>query len=124
MALLAASSGNAFAQSRHHAANDRSLVITDKGPVRGTLAQDHREFLGIPYAAPPTGDLRWKPPVPHAAWTGALDATRFGPTCAQPNTMPQFTINNSEDCLYLNIYTPNPPSRHLPVMVWVHGDTF
>ena len=86
--LAVASSRGAFAQSRHHAAHDRSLVVTDKGPVRGTLAQDHREFLGIPYAAPPTGQLRWKAPVPHAAWTAALDATRFGPTCAQPTASP------------------------------------
>jgi para-nitrobenzyl esterase len=120
--LPAASSGSAFAQSRRHAAHDRSLVMTDKGPVRGTLAQDHREFLGIPYAAPPTGELRWKAPVPHTPWTAALDATQFDPACAQPNDV--LTSLSSEDCLYLNIYTPNPPCRHLPVMVWIHGGTF
>jgi para-nitrobenzyl esterase len=122
--LPAASSRGAFAQSRHHAGHDRLLVMTDKGPVRGTLAQDHREFLGIPYAAPPTGELRWKAPVPHAAWTAVLDATRFGPTCAQPASAPGLAEFSSEDCLYLNIYTPNPPRRHLPVMVWIHGGTF
>src|SRR6516164_8803358 len=59
------------------------VVRTDDGLVRGTTAGTVDEFLGIPYAAPPTGNLRWRPPVPPAAWQGIRDATSFGPSCPQ-----------------------------------------
>jgi para-nitrobenzyl esterase len=105
-------------------AHDPSVVMTDKGPVHGVVAKSHREFLGIPYAAPPVGEMRWKDPAPHAAWTSAWDATHFGASCAQPSFIPGLANHSSEDCLYLNIYTPNPPRRRLPVMVWIHGGSF
>src|SRR5262245_13412852 len=60
-----------------------TLIMTDKGPVQGEIRGETRVFLGVPYAAPPVGDLRWKPPVPHATWSAPLDATRLGPSCAQ-----------------------------------------
>jgi para-nitrobenzyl esterase len=79
-------------------------------------------FLGIPYAAPPVGDLRWKPPQPPAPWTGTREATEFGSSCPQlpAGWLPQMAWN--EDCLYLNVWTPRlSASAKLPVMVWIHG---
>jgi para-nitrobenzyl esterase len=105
-----------MAAARPRAA-DPSIVTTDTGAVRGVVAADRRTFSGIPYAAPPVGALRWKPPQPAPAWTGIRDAGRPGAACAQPN-MP----NSSEDCLFLNVTTP-PVGKgtRLPVMVWIHG---
>ena len=82
-------------------------------------------FRGLPYAAPPTGDLRWKPPQPPATWTGVRDATQFAPSPIQPAPTP-FTPAGpqSEDSLYLNVSTPQPGSRPTsgrPVLVWFHG---
>ncbi|MEV1003148.1 carboxylesterase family protein [Nonomuraea sp. NPDC050202] len=96
-------------------------VRTDKGVVRGEVLKDRREFKGIPYAAPPVGELRWKAPRPAGAWRGVRDATAFAGQCAQPATplgSPQATYD--EDCLYLNVTTPRRTGR-LPVMVWLHG---
>ncbi len=111
-------------RSRTHPAHDASMVMTDEGPVQGVAAGNHREFLGIPYAAPPIGALRWQAPVSHTAWTTPLDATSFRASCAQVSFVPGLANHSSEDCLYLNIYTPNPTRGHLPVMVWIHGGTF
>jgi para-nitrobenzyl esterase len=105
-------------------------VQTKQGPVQGFAKNGAMEFLGIPYAAPPVGNLRWMPPVEHAPWSNVLQATAYGPTSAQVSTLGVFAgpPNNNADCLYLNIFTPainrgNPVDyeRRRPVFVWIHG---
>ena len=100
---------------------------TRQGPVAGREVNGVRRWLGIPYAAPPVGELRWKAPQPVTAWPGRRDASRFGHVCPQrPNAItgnPDRTISGSEDCLYLNVYAPESAAK-APVMVWVHGGSF
>ena len=99
------------------------VVATADGAVRGKAVPAGDEFLGIPYAAPPVGALRWQPPRPPAPWPGTRAATSYAPHCPQPSG--SFGLaSTSEDCLYLNVFTPaenKAQGRHLPVMVWVHG---
>jgi|HubBroStandDraft_1064217.scaffolds.fasta_scaffold00040_31 para-nitrobenzyl esterase len=102
-------------------------VKTPSGTIEGVAVPGYVEFLGIPYAAPPIGALRWMPPQPAAPLADPFQATSFAPHCAQVAS-PFGIASNSEDCLYLNIYvpdgsSPNPFQRH-PVMVWFHGGAF
>jgi para-nitrobenzyl esterase len=121
------------------------VVGTNEGLVQGFFEEGVAKFLGIPFAAPPVstdptappcsaGNLRWCPPVPHAPWSGVLQATAYGPICAHFETSGAFAAppNNNEDCLYLNVFTPvfgdgrhlpadAPKARRLPVMVWDYG---
>src|ERR1700722_603078 len=92
---------------------------TANGAVRGLTVSNSNEFLGIPYAAPPVGALRWQPPQPAASWAGVRDATKFAPHCPQLAS-PFGQASTSEDCLYLNVFTPRAGGSH-PVMVWIHG---
>ncbi len=124
-ALLSLGAGAALAPMAAHAAN-APKVETQEGPVKGFIKDGVAEFLGIPYAEPPVGNLRWKPSQKHAVWTKVLDATAFGPTCAQITTLGVFAgpANNNEDCLYLNVFTPDvdPAAKEkLPVIFWIHG---
>jgi para-nitrobenzyl esterase len=102
-------------------------VQTAEGAVQGLARGGMNQFLGIPFAAPPVGALRWQPPRPHAAWTQTLNATEFGKTCAQITELGVFAgpVSVSEDCLFLNVFTTNaaqrPGAKKLPVLVWVHG---
>lgn len=97
------------------------VVLLDSGPISGKVEDGVREYLGIPYAQPPVGKLRWKIPKDVIPWTNVRKCTDFGPACPQPNTYHDFK-KISEDCLYLNVWT-NAKSRNekLPVMVWIHG---
>src|SRR6202042_2009546 len=98
------------------------VVGTANGAVRGVASGTVDEFLGIPYAAPPVGALRWRPPQPAASWAGVRDATKFAPHCPQPAS-PFGQASTSEDCLFLNVFTPSnyQPGPGHPVMVWIHG---
>ena len=97
-------------------------VATAEGPVEGFVKDGVTRFLGIPYAKPPVGNLRWMPPQPVAKWTAVRQATKFGPTCAQVTTLGVFAgpPNSNEDCLYLNVFTGDTKARR-PVLVWIHG---
>lgn len=95
-------------------------VMTEEGPVRGELQDKSIVFRGIPYAAPPVGDLRWRPPQAAAKRTAVLDASQFGSPCAQPDSTGK--VIGSEDCLSLNIWSPKTKESTLrPVMFFIHG---
>ncbi len=105
------------------------VIQTQSGKLRGATQDGIAIFKGIPFAAPPVGPFRWRPPQPVVAWDGVRDAVEFGPGCAQagwggaPGTIVK---GSSEDCLYLNIWAPvgTKAKAKLPVMVWIHGGGF
>lgn len=107
------------------AAADRPLVRTAQGEAAGRLVDGIRLFRGLPYALPPLGERRWRPPLPPASWPGLRDASAFGPRCVQPPQSPDSfyyapPAAMSEDCLTLNIWAP-AAARRAPVVVWIHG---
>ena len=100
-----------------------AVIQLDSGPISGKVENGVRIFLGIPYAAPPVGELRWKPPQEIASWTQERNFADFSLSCPQPKQ--QDTGKFSEDCLYLNVWTTaKKPDEKLPVMVWIHGGAF
>ncbi len=118
----------ALAASAAPGAPRRPVVATADGPVRGALSDAIDRYLGIPYAAAPVGNLRWRPPQPHERWTGVRDASAYGNHCPQVSS-PFGLASTSEDCLFLNVFTPargadregEDEDELLPVMVWIHG---
>jgi para-nitrobenzyl esterase len=100
---------------------ERAVVTIEHGELHGASHDDVRHFLGIPYAKPPVGELRWQRPEPPEAWDTPRAATQFGKRCAQANSAVLMNpASEDEDCLYLNVWTPNDAEK-LPVMVWIHG---
>ncbi|HLK41500.1 MAG TPA: carboxylesterase/lipase family protein [Polyangiaceae bacterium] len=98
------------------------VVTVAQGQLQGRVDGKVFAYLGIPYAKPPVGPLRWKEPQPPASWSDVRDATAFGNRCAQNANPTLFTTASAdEDCLYLNVWTPDPSASKLPVMVWIHG---
>ena len=100
-------------------------MVAPAGTLRGAAVADIHVFKGIPYALPPTGPLRWKPPLPAPSWKGTREATEFGSACVQPKPQPGSIYSwdlrpMSEDCLSLNIWAP-AGARKAPVFFWIHG---
>lgn len=100
---------------------DSSLVVmTDAGPVEGSAGELTESWLGIPFAAPPVGELRWKAPREVNPWTEVRQAQAFAQPCSQTDN--QGGVQGGEDCLYLNVWRPlEPSSSPRPIMVWIHG---
>ncbi len=102
-------------------AQAQPMVHIADGDVQGALDGTTSAFLGIPFAAPPVGALRWRPPQPVTPWAGTLDATTYSSPCAQLPALTG-TPSVSEDCLYLNVWTRDlAPAKPRPVMIWIHG---
>lgn len=120
LGLLIAWGGAAQAEP----AKATQIVVISGGPVQGIVASGVDEFLGIPYAAPPVGDRRWQPPLDAPSWSDTLQTTKFANTCPQEQRGIFASPSVTEDCLYLNVYTPNAGAKRAarrPVMVWFYG---
>lgn len=117
---IALVAGNAFAAS--------GTAIIDTGRLKGVVKDGVVSFKGIPYAAPPVGELRWRPPQAVKAWSGIRAASEFGADCMQkpfPGDAAPLGVTPAEDCLYANVWIPaKAPAKKLPVMVWIYGGGF
>lgn len=100
-------------------------IALDSGAISGTLSDGVPAYLGIPFAAPPVGDLRWREPQPVKPWDGVLDCSKYALACPQAKSLFYDVGATNEDCLYLNVWsTAKSPDAKLPVMVWIHGGSY
>jgi para-nitrobenzyl esterase len=111
--VLVISSSMSWSQEQAAATANGPVVQTQQGRVQGVVSDDVVVYKGLPFAAPPVGDLRWREPQAPTKWSNVKEATTFGGNCQR-----------DEDCLYLNIYAPAKTNGKLPVMVWIHGGAF
>jgi para-nitrobenzyl esterase len=130
---LAATGAGTTASSQTAAPSQAAPVVrVEGGELKGVVDDAVASFKGIPFAAPPVGELRWRPPQPAAKWTGVRQAADFGADCTQGRFGPPPAAGappppaSSEDCLFLNVWRPASamPTAKLPVMVWIHGGAF
>ncbi|MEU5714525.1 carboxylesterase/lipase family protein [Streptomyces sp. NPDC020403] len=122
VSVLVALTSVPVAPASSSASSSAPEVSVAQGRLRGMERSGVSQFLGIRYAAPPVGRLRWRPPQPAEAWSGTRAATQSGPKC--PQTLDKGTTTK-EDCLFLNVYAPaDRPAGPRPVMVWIHGGSF
>jgi para-nitrobenzyl esterase len=108
-------------------AGPADLVRTESGQIKGVVANGVVAFKGIPFAAAPVGDLRWRAPQPAAAWKGVRAADKFAPDCMQepfPSDAAPLSARLDEDCLYVNVWKPAGGGAKLPVLVWIYGGGF
>jgi para-nitrobenzyl esterase len=128
LAILTGCSLHAQQTSVNNASTPAPEIRIASGLVCGVTEGDVTSFKGIPYAAPPVGEFRWRPPQPVKPWQGVRDANDFGPNSAQTGwgSSGELQEGSSEDCLYLNLWRPAnaEPGSKLPVMVWIHGGAF
>jgi para-nitrobenzyl esterase len=117
---VSASSSLAVDAPTTPACSSGTTVTVSSGPVCGFVANSDTNYLGIPYAAPPIGSLRWAPPQAPAPWTSTLQATAYGNACTQSSGLPP----GSENCLFLNVVRPDDSSTNLPVLVHIHAGGF
>lgn len=109
---------------------DAPNVRVEQGELRGTVDHGVPAYLGVPYAAPPFGELRMQPPAPAPSWDGVREAAEYGATAPKGDYPPQYrqllpeVVITGEDCLNLNVWTPDPAATGLPVFVWIHGGSF
>jgi len=125
MLRLVAAASAALVLAAAGQASAADTVKVAQGTLHGAVAGQVTAFKGVPFAAPPVGDLRWRPPQAPKSWTGVREATAYGHQCMQMRNV-QTPIDQDEDCLTLNVWTPAGarPGAKLPVMVWIHGGSF
>jgi para-nitrobenzyl esterase len=105
----------------------QDTVTIEMGKIKGSVSEGVISFKGIPYAAPPVGELRWRPPQPAAKWSGVREANAYGHDCMQlpfPSDAAPLGTTPSEDCLVLNVWAPEQRTGKLPVLVWIYGGGF